>query len=339
MDVGIETLPSHPHRVPELWFEDGNIVIQAGNSQFRLFRSILAARSPVFQDMFSFPQPLDSEMIDGCPLVRLHDLEAEAIVFFKAIFDPEFFMPFPAQTEFDTVAGCLRLAHKYGVDYLCRRALVHLSSAYDTTLSRWDVSQSQEPRSVLEKVSFPWFYVGFQDLYALQLFREVDALWLLPNAFYNLSVDFNRLGMAIFHGSVYKGIPTAISEQDQRNFIKGHSIQTQTTATDSLRFLSYPLDIDGCESPLPCRALRLDTIDDLGRELIRASPFDALDVWTLDDWENLGDLCDTCLRVLKDTHQSARQKFWDELPQIYGLPPWEELERVKLAALGSDSLC
>ncbi|KAJ7466554.1 hypothetical protein B0H11DRAFT_1689843, partial [Mycena galericulata] len=64
-------------RIPELWFDDGNIVIQAGNIQFRAYRDILAARSPVFQDMLSFPQPLDSELVEGCPLVRLNDAAAE----------------------------------------------------------------------------------------------------------------------------------------------------------------------------------------------------------------------------------------------------------------------
>ncbi|KAJ7700677.1 hypothetical protein B0H17DRAFT_882729, partial [Mycena rosella] len=77
-----------PHRVEELWFEDGNLVLQAGNSQFRLHRSILAARSPVFQDMLSFPQPPESELVEGCPLVRLPDAESEVTVFLKAIFIP-----------------------------------------------------------------------------------------------------------------------------------------------------------------------------------------------------------------------------------------------------------
>ncbi|KAF8145623.1 hypothetical protein K438DRAFT_1425906, partial [Mycena galopus ATCC 62051] len=49
----------------DLWFEDGNIVIQAGNSQFRVYRGVLAKRSSVFQDMLSSPQPPDAETIEG----------------------------------------------------------------------------------------------------------------------------------------------------------------------------------------------------------------------------------------------------------------------------------
>lgn len=78
-----------PQRIQELWFSDGNIVIQAGNSQYRVYRGILAARSPVFQDMFSFPQPPDSELVEGCPLIRLPDLDVEVTPFLRAIFEPE----------------------------------------------------------------------------------------------------------------------------------------------------------------------------------------------------------------------------------------------------------
>ncbi|KAJ7611822.1 hypothetical protein FB45DRAFT_941104, partial [Roridomyces roridus] len=75
-----------PHRHAELWFDDGSIVIQAENTQFRVHRSILAARSLIFRDMFSFPQPLDAELVEGCPLARLHDSAAELSVFLRAIF-------------------------------------------------------------------------------------------------------------------------------------------------------------------------------------------------------------------------------------------------------------
>ncbi|KAJ7612166.1 hypothetical protein FB45DRAFT_1065528 [Roridomyces roridus] len=105
-------------RFSKLWLEDGNIVIQAGNSQFRVHRSTLAACSPVFQDMFPLPQPpdSDSELVDGCPLVQLHDSAKEVKAFLKAIFTPGYFMPFPAETKYATIQGCLRLSHKYGVE-------------------------------------------------------------------------------------------------------------------------------------------------------------------------------------------------------------------------------
>ncbi|KAJ7689802.1 hypothetical protein B0H17DRAFT_936829 [Mycena rosella] len=134
----VDNEPNVPVRVQELWFDDGNLIIAAGFSLFRVYRGILAARSSVFQDMLSLPQPPDSELVEGCPLVRMHDTAAEVTVFLKAIFDSEFFQMYPSPTTLDVVAGVLRLSQKYSVDYLRRRALGHLSSAFFTTLSARD---------------------------------------------------------------------------------------------------------------------------------------------------------------------------------------------------------
>jgi hypothetical protein len=61
-----------------------------------------------------------------------------------------------------------------------------------------------------------------------------------------------------------------------------------------------------------------------------------LDVWEEADWILLENLCPACLAVLKQTHKDARQAFWDKLPKIYGLPEWEELERLRAAAIGTN---
>jgi len=59
----------------EYWLDDGNIVLQAENVQFRVHRSVLARHSNIFKDMFGMPQPLQPEgpMVDGFPVVYLSD--------------------------------------------------------------------------------------------------------------------------------------------------------------------------------------------------------------------------------------------------------------------------
>ncbi|KAJ7438526.1 hypothetical protein B0H11DRAFT_1752724 [Mycena galericulata] len=339
MDVDPEACP--PRRIEELWFEDGNIVIQAGNSQFRVYRGVLAARSSVFQDMLSFPQPQDSELVEGCPLVRLTDSEIEVGVFLKALFEPEFFMPFPSPTTFDVLSGCLRLSHKYGVDYLRRRALVHLSTGYDTELSKWDSDKTtpyfcESPLVVSPNIT-SWYSPKDPagDVYAIQLFREVDALWLLPNAFYVLSLNFENFGRSIFHGVVYNGVQASLSIEDQVHFAYGHAIQSRSAAK-ILRFLADP-DIDGCASPTECAIGRFTAIGNISQPLLQDYLSDPLDVWVkAGDPEALEDAtCTTCFNVLEEAHQGARQAFWDKLPGIYCLPPWEELEKMKMAAIGA----
>ncbi|KAJ7910698.1 hypothetical protein B0H13DRAFT_2329084 [Mycena leptocephala] len=334
--MDVDNQPLEPQRAQELWFEDGNIVIQAGNSLYCVFRGILATHSSVFKDMLSFPQPPDSELMEGCPLVGLPDSDREVTPFLKALFDPDFFMPFPAPTDFDTVVGCLRLSHKYGVDFLRRRALIHFSSAFPTTLSQLDLHVSR-PMEILSSSSWEIPESEAYILRAIQVAREVDTPWVLPRAFYILCAEFETLSAAIFHGADYMGVPTSLSLQDRDSFLKGHEIQISGKTADILQFLSYPPNIEGCATPLKCGITRLTAIGTITlRGTICSFSRLPLHVWTTEDWELLQDMCATCLTALKRTHQDTRQAFWDELPETYGLPPWEELERLKAAAIGTN---
>lgn len=68
--------PARPARTRdgEFWFEDGSVILVAGDVEFRVFKSILAQYSPVFSDMFS-PQPSSTPdaPADPCPVVHLCD--------------------------------------------------------------------------------------------------------------------------------------------------------------------------------------------------------------------------------------------------------------------------
>ncbi|TCD66526.1 hypothetical protein EIP91_001302 [Steccherinum ochraceum] len=56
-------------RHSELWFDDGNVVLAAENTLFKVHRTILAHHAEVFKDMFTFPQPPQTEeTYDGCPI-------------------------------------------------------------------------------------------------------------------------------------------------------------------------------------------------------------------------------------------------------------------------------
>jgi len=68
--------PEVPERTrSELWFEEGTIVLQAENVQFKVHRDILSKHSLVFKDMLSLTQhsSADGPLVDGCAVVDLHD--------------------------------------------------------------------------------------------------------------------------------------------------------------------------------------------------------------------------------------------------------------------------
>lgn len=72
-----------------LWFEDGNLILQAEHTLFRIYRGLLCARSSVFGDMFAFPPPAEGNhsSLDGCPIVPTYDSAHDLTVFLKALLD------------------------------------------------------------------------------------------------------------------------------------------------------------------------------------------------------------------------------------------------------------
>jgi hypothetical protein len=61
----------------QYWFEDGNIILQAENTLFRVHQSILSRQSQIFKDTFAMPQAAsdedESERVEGCPVIPLSD--------------------------------------------------------------------------------------------------------------------------------------------------------------------------------------------------------------------------------------------------------------------------
>ena len=80
----------NPKKDDELWYEDGTVVIIAGDVAFRLYKGVLARASPIFQDMFAIGQPGDAETMDGCSVVRLSDSPVDLRYFFRVLCQPNF---------------------------------------------------------------------------------------------------------------------------------------------------------------------------------------------------------------------------------------------------------
>lgn len=79
-----------PEHCSELWFEDGNVVLQAEQTLFKVYRGPLRQQSPFFHDLFTLPQQdsEESEQYEGCPLVYMHGDSANDVkLLLKAVFD------------------------------------------------------------------------------------------------------------------------------------------------------------------------------------------------------------------------------------------------------------
>lgn len=70
-----------------VWLDDGNVVIVAERTAFKVLRSILSRNSDIFRDMFAMPQPANAEVMDGCPVVQLPDSKKDVAHVLSALFD------------------------------------------------------------------------------------------------------------------------------------------------------------------------------------------------------------------------------------------------------------
>ncbi|KAJ7610109.1 hypothetical protein FB45DRAFT_336265 [Roridomyces roridus] len=257
-------------RVDALWFPDGNIIIRADNVLFRVFKGILAAHSPVFADLLAFPQPEDAESIEGCAVLQLDDSAADTMYFLKALFDYEFFAPYPAKTDFDAIHGVLRLGTKYRVEPLRRRALEHLASAHPPTLAGWDalcstrltflgsptLSTPTSPSSSVLTPTLtrsrpqrfaagPSFDFEHLELPIITLARYAAADWILPTAFYRAIAALTSA--EILDGIDYTGVHVEMERSDKLLCLDAEKVLLGDATSDILGFLWSPGVIPTCE--------------------------------------------------------------------------------------------
>ncbi|KAJ7473178.1 hypothetical protein B0H11DRAFT_2236720 [Mycena galericulata] len=245
MDMGSQEPSSTepPTRVEDLWFPDGGLVLQAEDRIFRVASGILAARSSVFRDMISIPQPEHQPLIEGCPIVVLHDSAIDTEYFLKAIFDSSFFERPPARTTFPILSGVLKLSTKYDVEYLRRRALLHLASTSPNSLEEYDSISLTSRDDILPR---------------LLLANSMDVAWAMPAALYRVScrkIEEIVDGIPVSTGSPFH-LPSAI----QRDCLIAHSALIFAQNHEGFRFLRVSR-VDGCVSGDFCANNRHDILE------------------------------------------------------------------------------
>ncbi|KAK7018450.1 BTB domain-containing protein [Favolaschia claudopus] len=309
-------------QVEDLWFATDMIVIRAEDKAFRVPAGVLAARSSVFRDMISLPPPTNgAENMDGIPIVHLHDSADDVAAFLRAIYDSSFFLPAPAPTDFSVVLGILRLSHKYDVQYLYRRSLEHLR------VDGWYAENYDEPDTahLLDGLS-NWNYNPLIPLQVICDAGAVGALWLLPIAYYCLSASSGEDLLPLLDGKFAHTVGKALAA-------RGHLVRV------ALATHRFPMpDESSCYAPSTCDtarslvlAQRLDEVSEPRLNPVTPN----LEVTTMEKLNARG-MCSDCRVVAKAVLSVAATAFWDELPGLFGLPPWAELYAMKRTAMGED---
>ncbi|KAI1781887.1 hypothetical protein LXA43DRAFT_907382 [Ganoderma leucocontextum] len=311
-------------RDPEIWFEDGNIVIIAQNTAFRFHKSVLSLHSPVFRDLFLVPQPSLAggeeavETLDGCPVVRVSDTSYDFRELLRAIYGGPWLtfhtFPSPAVT-FAMLTALARLSHKYQLDELLEAVVPRLKGTFTTELEMWDKS-----RGFYELP--PLGLTSDHAIEALNLFRLLDRPEMIPVALYwccQLRPAVLLRGVTRSDG-VTREHP---SPTDLELCFEVKEKLVQATIHLLLQLCEvYEVKIaqvsgnQDCQSPDDCLdGLRdlLDVFRGFLHDSIDADPLDTYYAGQLDESVESGGMCSSCGDAMRVEHSQLREAQDTEL--------------------------
>ncbi|KAF7795793.1 hypothetical protein EIP86_006960 [Pleurotus ostreatoroseus] len=283
-----------------LWFEDGSVVLESGGIFFKVYSGILARSSPVFKDMFSFPQP------------EAGDPSAE-IVQDIAVKDAAM------------VVGLLRLSTKYEVPHLRHRAIQILREWYPAELATFMAL----PRAFLPPDEYP------RHALVANAARETDVPILLPAALLlccataSVNTLWDGLDVPTEAGTVAR---CDLSQMNKRALFLGRPLLAHHARTRVQSFFFYPHTDEPRDKTLRCQApercgsfcrIYASVYDD--KEDPWMNPFYKL------NWKSIrSTCCNVCAARWEKHHDEATRELWEELPKLFNLPSWDVLkEQVK----------
>lgn len=316
-----DATPAHSAGITrsDIWFEDGNVIIQAEKTHFKVYRGGLAANSSIFKDMFSMPQPPSAGELDveGCPVVHVSDTAEDIAIVLQALFlrghvaagEP---LSIPAVVAF------LRLGKKYDIELLHAEALKRLHCEYPSTLGEMDLDYPSP--MIAQKPDTP------TDLIIANLAREQSLLSVLPLALYRCCCSYSAIQLMVgISGD--DAVTTVLSAGDLLACCVALSSLGSTQYATTLAWLNpYAIKFPTCTSPAHCDNIRKFALHNV---FFPSISIVGLATWSdfRDDWLWAGSMCSSCDTIAEKLHDDGRVKFWEALPSIFGLPEWCELRK------------
>ncbi|KAJ7679607.1 hypothetical protein B0H17DRAFT_944046 [Mycena rosella] len=118
----------------DIWFDYGNLVVQAENLQFRVYKGTPCSSSEVLRA--AIYNVGDSKGVEGCPLVFLSDSSVEVAYLFRVIFY-RWSYPDDEPLPFDVIAAFLRLGRKYDIKPLYTKAMSRLTVVFPSSVDEY----------------------------------------------------------------------------------------------------------------------------------------------------------------------------------------------------------
>ncbi|TBU62631.1 hypothetical protein BD310DRAFT_917847 [Dichomitus squalens] len=283
----------------EFWLEDGNIVLIAGKTAFKIYRGLIAAQSLVFSDMLATARPDAEQLYDGCPVDRLSDSPLDLRYLLRALIPKTSISIYLSHDEncytFEQLFALTHLGHKYQMDVVERQAVSCLKLLFTDDFEHYA-----------------------HGIGAVQLARLTNNPGMLPVALYLCSLDASVLA----HGwTRADGTVERLEPEDLERCIDGYEILREETSTVLARIFQFASSWE-CTAPNSCEVLCLAVFHALAsafseRHTLLHSWEDMYDEWMVSSHVTL---CTACMEALCEREKEQRSAIWRRLPKIYGLP-------------------
>ncbi|KAJ6497669.1 hypothetical protein C8R45DRAFT_983792 [Mycena sanguinolenta] len=297
----------------EIWYKDGSVVLQAENTQFRVYWGILTQHSPFFRDLESLPQPPDQPTVDGCSIIELQDSSEDVKYLLKALYDPHFL----SQTTLPlaAVGALIRLGRKYDFHTLFETAKARITFENPATLEEYDALIDGERGYQPTRIAYCGGFVF--DL--LALVRENNILSALPVAYYRAS-KYHNSGMLVDGLISNDGEIVSLAPLDLRLCLTGRErLLCQQYKQEYAMGFFLESKVPRCSTPAECGANRKHVFEGCMDENLVDFLYHLKDGWR-------SFFCAACYKNASEANTAGRKKSWEDLPAIFDLPAWDQLK-------------
>ncbi|RDX48991.1 hypothetical protein OH76DRAFT_1351600 [Lentinus brumalis] len=309
-EMGTDREAVDRERDQELWYEDGNISLVAGNTEFRVFKGILADHSPVFKDMFSLPQPPNptpTQPSEACPVVYLTDYPEEVRHLLRVCIPKTGASRYvPHDPTYDEIASLIRLGHKYQMPHLVDDSISYLKRYFTDDFDTY---------AKLDSLCPPRF-TTCHAVGVVNLARLTGCMQLLPSAL---------LMCCLIGDKVFKGAFRRRGEQreqlhpDDLKLCYVARTELAAAAVAMMLRIFRPQYADRCKQPPTCQSALINLVSqqhEHANQICTTNPF----MPRLTLYEHLrGVLCRRCFAMLEERDTSERRTMWKKLPELLGI--------------------
>ncbi|KAF8482877.1 hypothetical protein DFH94DRAFT_730257 [Russula ochroleuca] len=342
------------YECPDLWFDDGNIIIRSilsnknASIACKVHKSILASHSNAFHDLFDGPQTafdVASDRYDGVPVMDLPDSPSEVNDFLKALYFPEethchlpisspFFegiwRGFPFKYE-----GILRLALKYDCEPLRDQMINVLRHAWPQYLIDWDFLQKRTEDlevAYLRRECFDMSFAHPEPARTLRLAMDCNVVDILPVVFYDL-MRVHEVIAANPWEIFRRADLSVLTAEDLRRLAHGRG-NLRGKYLDDITYLQHDIRLDSCKripvsgklfsgKQSPCHASLKKWWDTRLGVASGPSVRDPIR-WLREEISLCDDIpqdevCVGCIRAIKKYLERVREELWTSLPYFFGL--------------------